>query len=219
MQKDKIKQILVKTALFSGVSSRTIGRVLSTCPVVSYQAKEIIRQDGEPALFLVLSGKVRISSSSGSPGGILNTLSPRYFFGVASLFGKRSGTTVAHAITPCALLKISQETVEELLAGDFVFTKNYITFLSERIRFLNQKISAFTAENCEGKLARYLLSLPETDGTLLLPMSMQKLSLNLGIARASLYRAFDFFSDNGYLERDGRVVHIHDYAEFSKIYK
>lgn len=213
MQKEKIKPILENTALFSGVSKRTIGRAL-TCPVLRFDAKEEICQGDEPAMFLVLAGRVRIASSPSADGVILNTLTRRYLFGVGALFGSEPPATHALALTRCTLLAIPQSRVEEMLAGDFIFTKNYIAFLSERIRFLNQKIAAFTVGSCEGKLARYLLSLPHEGNTLTLPMSLPKLSLTLGMGRASLYRAFDRLTQLGHITKDGRRVTFTDYPAF-----
>jgi len=94
------------------------------------------------------------------------------------------------------------------LRHDSRFTVNYIAFLSDRIKFLNKKIAAFTAGDGEKTLADYLLSLPENDGAVRLPSNMSRLSQYLNISRPTLYRAFSSLSERGIIEKNGAAVKI-----------
>ena len=84
------------------------------------------------------------------------------------------------------------------------FRKNYIGFLSDRIRFLNRKITYLTAGNAERRLALYLISFG-TDHVEL-SESISALSDLLNLGRASIYRAFDKLAEDGYLEKQGRHI-------------
>ena len=100
------------------------------------------------------------------------------------------------------------EELEELLETDKKFLYNYLGFLSGRICYLNQKIRYLTAGSAERKLALYLSSFGEE--TVELDASLSSLSELLDIGRASLYRAFDTLIADGYIQKDGRTIHLLD---------
>lgn len=169
-------------------------------------------------LVLVLSGTVQAVGAENGREMILNTLHPGDFFGMASLFGGACENTLFRAAADCQLLCLSQQAVEALIRVDPAFARNYITVLTGKIRFLNQKITAFTAGSAEKKLARYLLSLPAEGDAVTLPMSMVRLAAALDLGRASLYRAFDFLETQSLLTRHGSRIEFGSLAEFKKIY-
>lgn len=68
-------------------------------------------------------------------------------FGAAALFGKDSGyVSTVISKTASDVLFVSESKVKELITSDSQVALAYISFLSDRIRFLNRKISAFTAK-------------------------------------------------------------------------
>ncbi|MBR6682209.1 MAG: Crp/Fnr family transcriptional regulator, partial [Clostridia bacterium] len=148
----------------------------------------------------------------------LNTLKKGQIFGIASLFGEKCGTTEVVAKESCSYAVLSEENVEHLLKNDIFFTKNYISILSEKIRFLNKKISFFTSGSAERKLANYILSQHWENNTLKLGVSLSRLASILDIGRASLYRALDLFEENGLITRENNVIKITSPEEFKKIY-
>ena len=93
---------------------------------------------------------------------------------------------------------------------------SYISFLSERIKFLNRKILYYTAGSAERRLALYLTSFPSDTVTPDLPMNA--LADLLDIGRASLYRAFDRLSEDGFITRDQNTVIIIDREKMKNFY-
>ena len=73
---------------------------------------------------------------------------------------------------------------------------------------LNRKIRYLTAGSAERRLALYLSSFESE--TVELDASISSLSELLDIGRASLYRAFDTLIADGYIQKDGRTIHILD---------
>jgi DNA-binding IclR family transcriptional regulator len=61
----------------------------------------------------------------------------------------------------------------------------------------------------EGKLARYLLTVPSGEP---LRLSATDLSKRLGISRASLYRAFQALEDARLIRREGKSMYVLDPA-------
>jgi len=82
----------------------------------------------------------------------------------------------------------------------------YISFLSGRIRFLNRKIAFYTSGSAERRVALYLSSFNSDEIEPDIPMN--SLCELLDIGRASLYRAFDKLTDDGFIKRDGDKINI-----------
>ena len=61
----------------------------------------------------------------------------------------------------------------------------------------------------EGKLARYLLTVPSGEP---LRLSATDLAKRLGISRASLYRAFQALEDARLIRREGKSMYVLDPA-------
>ena len=106
----------------------------------------------------------------------------------------------------CRCIFFSQESISRLLEQSDVFRRNYICFLSNRIRFLNRKISYLTAGSAERRLALYLLSFEKREVEL--EDSISSLSDLLNLGRASLYRAFDKLCEDGHLIKDGKKLTV-----------
>jgi DNA-binding MarR family transcriptional regulator len=81
---------------------------------------------------------------------------------------------------------------------------HYIRFLTQRIEFLNQKIQYLTAGCVERRLALYLMGqIPQDDLAVQLDISAVSLADLLDVGRASLYRAMDRLTQDGFLTRNG----------------
>lgn len=163
-------------------------------------------------LGIFLNGMAQVEKPTAEGKGVaLRQMRRGDVFGAATLFGS-SGRYVTQilAVVDCTVLFLPQDAIETLLQKYPVTARNYIEFLSDRIRFLNSKIDSFTAQGAEGRLAKYLLSQPRTAGSLVLTVSMGRLANELDIGRASLYRAFERLIDAGAIEREGKTIRFLD---------
>ena len=157
------------------------------------------------ALAVVLDGVVRVFHGR----VMMNELTVGDVFGVAALFGnaERFPTTVK-AHTTCRILFVEQQAVSAWMVAYPRVGENYIRFLSERIRFLNRRLSTLTADHTDGKLWHYLLAHRDEDGVVCLPGGMTALAKTLGIGRSSLYRCLDVLADAGKILRQGKQIQI-----------
>ncbi len=138
---------------------------------------------------------------------ILNRLSAGDAFGVASLFGSlRDFPTDVVATKRTECLFFSEEAVTALLSRSPAVTQNYIRFLSDKIRFLNERIASFSAKSAEGKLAAFLLS-QERDASVAVG-SFTAAAKKLSLGRASFYRALASLTEAGAITRDGNQILI-----------
>jgi len=149
------------------------------------------------ALAYVLEGRLRVLHGK----VVMNDLHPGDVFGAAALYGSTEpypSTVVAE--TPCRILLIPQETVSRWMAAVPRVGENYVRFLSDRIRFLNRRLSTLTAGPTDDKLWRYLLAHRDEDGVVTLP-GMTELAERLDMGRSSLYRSLDALTDAGRIRR------------------
>ena len=91
-----------------------------------------------------------------------------------------------------------------MMQRDPRITKNYISYLSQRILFLNEKISVLSAGTAEERLKLLLLQRGS------LKCSMTSLSQELNLGRASLYRAIASLESKGIIRQEKNSIVILD---------
>ena len=168
---------------------------------------------GAARIGFLLEGGASVTSR----GATLNRLIPGSCFGVAHLYAPPSDfPTRVEAKTACRALFLDEAALDPMLS-DPRFAKNLVSFLSDRIRFLNRKIAAFTAPDATVRLAFVLLH-RAADGKEYAPAgSFSALAKELDLGRASLYRAIDALVKAGVIEKDGKTIHILDKSKLKQI--
>lgn len=205
-------EILQNLFLFQGVDIRTTEAqypFLEACAFSTFSEDEIIQCAEHPlqAMAVMIEGKASVLSDASDQGVCLRFLQAGDVFGVAGIYGcqEMQYETIIRANSTCTIFMLPAPIVQKLILHSPAIAENYIRFLSDRIRFLNKKISVFTAGTAEAKLAMYLLSLPiQEDGSVLIPVSMSGVAASLNMGRASLYRALDSLEENGVLTKISR---------------
>ena len=160
-----------------------------------------------PFLGQIVSGTVIVERLCEGKNTVMRTMGQGDVFGVATLFGANEYVTRIRARSCSRIYIYPRELVEELIKSDSTAALNYITFLSEKVRYLNSRIDLYTAGSARERVEGYLRSLCDKNGEAVLPVSLSALAGRLDIGRASLYRAIDA------LVRDGVI------AETEKGYK
>lgn len=198
--------LLTKCFLFDGVKNSSINKALSTGGgrMKMFSGGEGI-EDGSAGI--IMEGAIKVHSPSGKHKLAMRVLSPGDMFGVAALFSDGGYVTEMYAVGETKVLFFSQELLEQLMSEDFHITKNYIRFLSGRIRFLNRKIACLAAGSVDEMLALHLL---DSEGGSMVVDSFSGLAEGLGVGRASLYRALDKFEAAGYISRQLHEITILD---------
>ena len=151
------------------------------------------------SLGIVTKGRLAVRSTGGT---LLNQLCPGDMFGVSTVFTDYSGhiTEISAAVASGVIL-IGQEELSQIFAEDFSVNRNYLAFLTDRIRFLNWKIDLFSASSAEQKLRLYLLHQRKEDGTVRVE-PLARLGKILGMGRASLYRVIEKLEVDGVIRRE-----------------
>ena len=197
--------LLLRCPLFQACPEALVRDVLarSGCSVEDFSSgAEIYRPDRfRRCLGLLLSGRVLVTKGSLT----VSTLEPGDLFGAAALYNDApdyATTLTAQGICRCLLL--DQELLDRLLGEE-----NYLTYLTGRIRFLNARLGSLAVGDTEGRVVRYLLSSLSYGAV---ECSASGLARQLGISRASVYRAFQDLEQAGLIRREGRAILVPDPA-------
>ncbi len=175
------------------------GEVLSTLP--NYQ----------DSLAVILEGSAIVQNKKGD-SACIRILPVGAIFGVASLFSDEVACDVVistvTAKTPCKVVFIEKSWVELRIKANSDFALAYIRFLSNRICFLNQRITAFTAPSATERLKNHLTSLCEGNYPKEITVNAVQLASMLNVSRISLYRAFDALEEKGIIQKNGKTITI-----------
>lgn len=215
MNEEKI-QILKSCALFRGLDHDRITRCLEKCGAreLPFSHGDEIRTqtDGMQCFGILLSGSLTVYAA-GEALTPLNRLKAGSVFGVSALFGSPGANTRICAESAGEVLLIGEDPAEALWE-DKTIRKNLISFLTNRICFLNRKIASFTAKGAEGKLARHLSQCADPGGICTVE-SYSLLAKELHLGRASLYRAMEKLEADGFIRREKKAIYLLSPESFS----
>ena len=149
---NRLKEQLRNTLFFlKGVEPHTADNFLESLPeAVCFEKGNIVckPQNGGAALGILIKGRLEILA--GCRKVSMRRMESPDVFGAASLFGGDGFVSTVRAATSARVIFVSEEYFKELLTKSFKATENYITFLSDKVRFLNMRIENFTALNATG---------------------------------------------------------------------
>ncbi len=180
-------------------------------------------RETDQCLCVLRQGAATVYANSSEPNhaALLRTMEAGSVFGVHCVFSA-DVSPQSHIVAQksCHVLLIPCALWEKILAAHPATMASYIRFLTQRIQFLNRKICFLTAGSAERRLALYLLSeIPEENVPVTLDISVVSLADLLNLGRASLYRAMDQLSTDGFLVRNGREYRLLMRNELSSHYR
>ena len=151
--------LLGRCPFFRGADEALLRRVLALPGVTAeaFPAGEAVYQPHQfrRCLGFLLAGQVQVTNAALS----VSVLEAGELFGAAALYNDLPDyATTLTARSPCRILFLPQEDVDRLLGEESLLRRNYLRYLSGRIRFLSGRLGALAQTGAEGKLARYLLS-------------------------------------------------------------
>ena len=200
---------LKQTRIFKDADEKILTSVLNTYgKSVSYAKNDTVfsRETYSPVLCLIIKGEARVSKGE----TVISHLKDGEIFGAAFLYNQSyEFENTVTALTPLKVVIIEKNGVDELIKCDSSVSFNYISYLSERIGFLNSKIEGYTKPNAEEKLMLYLKKNADiNNGKCEISVSMTELSHVLQISRASLYRVIETLENQGKICRDGKKIYV-----------
>lgn len=197
-QETKAKELFFTCRLFEGMSADLVEGIFSAATLTHLKKGDQLYKAGN--LCFLLSGKAKVYAQNSSV--VMRNMKSGDFFGAASLFCKQQTTSTVTAAADCIIAYLPEEKVNSLIEACPTFSRNYIAFLSDRIRFMNGKIYSFTDSDVEQRVFNALCSYSDKSGKVDLPFSMAELANRLNIGRSSLYRAIDRLITSNKIKKD-----------------
>lgn len=206
-----MKNILREIFLLNGLTDEVKQSVLKKLakPMLFKKGTVIYSNEHFPdAIGFVISGKA-VAVTNNQSGLYMQTFSKCDCFGAAAIFGN-GGDYVSNitAKTDVEIVFVTENELKKLFEEFPVIAVNYITFLTQKIRFLNKKLSLISCSSSEDTLFKYLSSVTDKDGVAKIPKSMTLLAKMLGMGRATLYRALDSLEANGYIIKNNNLIKV-----------
>lgn len=200
---------LKSTRIFKDADEKLLTNVLNTYgKSVSYSKNDIVfsKENYSPVICIIIKGEARVSKGE----TVISHLKDGEIFGAAFLYNQSyEFENTVTALTPLKVVIIEKSGVNELIKCDSSISFNYISYLSERIGFLNSKIEGYTKPSAEEKLMLYLKKNADiSNGKCEISVSMTELSHVLQISRASLYRVIEALENQGKICRDGKKIYV-----------
>lgn len=201
------RSLVMESFLFRGVPEEGLDFCLSRCEHASAgRGDELYSPERfRRCLAVVLSGRVRVKRGE----MLVAVLERGGWFGAAALFNEREEfPSTLTAMTECQVLFFPQETVEQLMERWPRAGANYVRYLSGRIRFLSDRLNSLAAGSAGEKVRQLLLRAADEDGVV--SISATAVAQELGLGRASVYRAFETLEAEGVIVREGKRIRIRE---------
>lgn len=160
------------------------------------------------AIAVIVKGKA-VAVTNNERKLVMKELPAGSCFGAAAVFGhNKSYVSHVTAQSDTEICFIKESVLTEIFKKYPQTAVNYITFLSDRIRFLNNKLSVISGSDAEDTVLKYLTSLSDSNGYAAIPVSMTMLAKMLGLGRASLYRSLDALEQSGNIIRENNRIKV-----------
>lgn len=213
--KKSVIESLLPCPLFKGVGVDDLKKLTSeymTLKVCDRNEIIISENNYTRALGIIIKGSATVTKHSGETSVLMSILGKGDIFGMATLFYEEDNfLTEIRAKETVTIAVFDKENVRKMLSLYPKVNENYITILSEKIHFLNTKISTYTRAETITKVAFFILqNTPEGKTEVTLPYNITKFADALNVGRASVYRAFETLENEGIIIRDGKKITIID---------
>ena len=223
-----LAEFLKWVPIFSELEEETIEKIAQVGVRKSYGKENVILMEEEAgsALFVIISGKVKISrTSSDGREVILSILSESDFFGEMAILDGLTRSATVISIEDSELYIIQRNQFLELLKSHPEISISLLQELTQRLRTADMKIKALTLKDAEGKVATVILQIADDYGKIKqglveiekLPLQ-QDLANMAGTSRETISRTLHSFAKKDLVEIEGTKLRILDYEKFKELY-
>ncbi len=192
--------------------------------VLTLPPGEVLFREGEQGdqMFVLQSGRVRLTRRGRKGVQELATLGPGEFFGEMAILNNRPRTATAEVIETAKLLVLDSKTFETMLVKNAEIAVRMILRMAKRLDEANQRIEILTHRE---PLARLVLALlgqadllgaEQEDGGVLVPLEREELPKLTGLTEAEVNEVVARLSRLGMLEDGDLGIVIKDRARLTQ---
>jgi len=170
------------------------------------------------ALHILLKGSVKAEMISES-GTVLNieTIHAPNPLASAFLFAENNQFPVdVIALEDVEMILISKESITKQLAHNENFLHGFMTFNSNRVHFLSERLKLLSIKTIKGKLAQYILA-RTNNMCFKMDMNQTALAEYFGVTRPSLSRCLSEMIDEGIISlkgKNGKILNLVELKNF-----
>lgn len=211
---DEAEETLSSLAILGGKSFSRFIIEDSDFSLCEYLPGETIfsKKEFRQALSVVIRGRATARKIHGGKDLMIRSFEAGEIFGIAALFSQKNEyVSEIRADSSCVVAFVPQKTVSEVFRKSPDAAIAYISVLSQKICFLNDKLDNISAPSAISKLCYYLLEKPKTT------VAMQSLAQMLGISRMTLYRSLDILLENEWVKKEGKTLTVLDPEALSRV--
>ena len=213
-----VSELLSSNKLFKGLDSDVIRGLLEK---ISYQKNyynknDVIAMNGDRILgqYIMLSGDL-ISQKTNCQGKVvkIEDMKGSQLIAPAFLYGSDNHYPVDIIVIKAAkMIYISKDDFSSLLHMNAVVQQNFLNIISNKTKFLSNKIEFLALQSIKGKIASYILQQTRNNlkKTIALPYSQEGLAEFFGVTRPALARAFSELTKDHVLMVKGKIIRVLD---------
>jgi len=185
-----------------------------------FKKGEWIAQRGDPvkALYILFKGSVNTEIISES-GSVLNveTIHAPNPLAPAFLFAENNQFPVdVVALKPCEIIMISKDSIMKLFSSNEALLQGFMTFNSNRMHFLSERLKLLSTKTIKGKFVQYILARTK-NMVFTLDKSQTTLAEYFGVTRPSLSRAISEIIDEEIISLKGKNGKILNLTKLKKL--
>lgn len=213
--------------LFEDLEDGDLMRVAERLSSKKYRKNNLIifEEDEGQVLFIIRSGRVKISRiNSAGEEVILAILGPSDFFGELSIIdgGPRSATVTS--LDEVELLSLRRKDCFDILHSYPSVAISLLKLMAGRIRKTDAQLVSLSSLDARGRVINTIThlcrDLGKADGQnmVLADLPLQRdLASMAGTSRETMSRLLAKLENDGWLERRGADLVVHNFAEFRKL--
>jgi CRP-like cAMP-binding protein len=209
------RTILERNSLFRDLPRPALDRIAALSSKRTYQPETVIFMRGDPgdALFGVVTGRVRVSTStSAGKEVILNMMKPGDVFGEIALLDGQPRTATATTISAAQVIVIQRADFLALLKKESQLAVHLIELLCRRVRWTSEQMEDSSLLNVPQRLAKCVLHLASSQGAptpqgVQIRISQEQLAKFLGLSRQIVNKYLQTWKRKRWIELGrGRLI-------------
>lgn len=196
---------------FTPLTPDTLRAIAASGVVRSFPRNTVLIHEGDTgdALFIVLSGKVKVyASNDQGKEVVIDFHGPGEYVGEMSLTGApRSASVMTVEPTTCAV--VGRAHFREFILAYPDFALHLIEKLIDRARRATDNVKSLALSDVYGRLVRLLTTLArDADGRQVVPekLTQQDIAERIGASRDMISRLLKDLAAGGYLKVEGRTI-------------